>query len=83
MTPRLSPAQLRVRDALLKNPDFTNAELGDELGISEKTTKNYMSGLLEAYRVGTRAGLVAELVLEDVRARQQAHRCPCCGHDLE
>jgi hypothetical protein len=79
----LTPALSRLRDAVRANPDFTSAELGAELGLAEKTVKNQVGLLLEAYHVTSRHGLIAELVWEEVRRRQTQRRCPCCGHELE
>jgi len=40
---------------------LTNRQIGEELGLAEKTVKNYMSSVLSKLRVGRRAEASAYL----------------------
>jgi two-component system response regulator DevR len=56
---RLSPQEERI--LRLVADGLTNKEIGDQLGLAEKTVKNYMSSVLTKLRVGRRAEAAAYL----------------------
>jgi DNA-binding NarL/FixJ family response regulator len=56
---RLSPQEERI--LTLVADGLTNKQIGDELGLAEKTVKNYMSSVLTKLRVGRRAEAAAYL----------------------
>ncbi|MDX1619802.1 MAG: LuxR C-terminal-related transcriptional regulator [Nitriliruptorales bacterium] len=58
--PSLSPRQQEVIELIAEG--MTNAEIGDQLGISERTVKAYAQELYDKLGVRNRAGAVAEAV---------------------
>jgi two-component system response regulator DevR len=56
---RLSPQEERILQLVADG--LTNKQIGDELGLAEKTVKNYMSSVLTKLRVGRRAEAAAYL----------------------
>jgi two-component system, NarL family, response regulator DevR len=56
---RLSPQEERI--LTLVADGRTNKEIGDELGLAEKTVKNYVSSILSKLEVGRRAEAAAYL----------------------
>jgi DNA-binding NarL/FixJ family response regulator len=50
---RLSPQEERILQLVADG--LTNKQIGDQLGLAEKTVKNYMSSVLTKLRVGRRA----------------------------
>jgi two-component system response regulator DevR len=56
---RLSPQEERI--LTLVADGLTNKQIGDQLGLAEKTVKNYMSSVLTKLRVGRRAEAAAYL----------------------
>lgn len=60
--PHLSPRQQEVLERIAEG--MTNAEIGVELGITERTVKAYAQELYDKLGVRNRAGAVAEAVRE-------------------
>jgi DNA-binding CsgD family transcriptional regulator len=60
--PHLSPRQQEVLERIAEG--MTNAEIGEQLGISERTVKAYAQELYDKLGVRNRAGAVAEAVKE-------------------
>ncbi len=60
--PHLSPRQQEVLERIAEG--MTNAEIGAELGITERTVKAYAQELYDKLGVRNRAGAVAEAVRE-------------------
>jgi DNA-binding CsgD family transcriptional regulator len=56
--PRLSPRQQQVVDLVAQG--MTNAEIGEQLGITERTVKAYAQELYDKLGVRNRAGAVAQ-----------------------
>ena len=56
---RLSPQEERI--LTLVADGLTNREIGDELGLAEKTVKNYLSSILAKLEVARRAEAAAYL----------------------
>ena len=56
---RLSPQEERILSAVANGK--TNKEIGDELGLAEKTVKNYVSSILSKLEVARRAEAAAYL----------------------
>jgi two-component system, NarL family, response regulator DevR len=56
---RLSPQEERILQLVADGR--TNKEIGDQLGLAEKTVKNYMSSVLTKLQVGRRAEAAAYL----------------------
>jgi DNA-binding CsgD family transcriptional regulator len=56
--PHLSPRQQQVLELMAEG--MTNAEIGDELGVTERTVKAYAQELYDKLGVRNRAGAVAE-----------------------
>jgi DNA-binding NarL/FixJ family response regulator len=56
---RLSPQEERI--LTLVADGRTNREIGDELGLAEKTVKNYVSSILSKLEVARRAEAAAYL----------------------
>ena len=56
---RLSPQEERILQLVADG--LTNKQIGDQLGLAEKTVKNYMSSVLTKLRVGRRAEAAAYL----------------------
>lgn len=56
--PRLSPRQQEVLQLMAKG--MTNAEIGSQLGVTERTVKAYAQELYDKLGVRNRAGAVAE-----------------------
>ncbi len=56
---RLSPQEERILQLVADG--LTNKQIGEELGLAEKTVKNYMSSVLSKLRVGRRAEAAAYL----------------------
>lgn len=56
--PHLSPRQQQVVDLVAQG--LTNAQIGDELGITERTVKAYAQELYDKLGVRNRAGAVAQ-----------------------
>jgi len=56
--PHLSPRQQQVLELMAQG--MTNAEIGDELGVTERTVKAYAQELYDKLGVRNRAGAVAE-----------------------
>jgi two-component system response regulator DevR len=56
---RLSPQEERILQLVADG--LTNKQIGDQLGLAEKTVKNYMSSVLSKLRVGRRAEAAAYL----------------------
>lgn len=57
---RLTPTERRILDAIAQGS--TNREIGDSLGLAEKTIKNYVSTILSKLHVARRAEAAAYLV---------------------
>ncbi|CAN5875321.1 response regulator transcription factor [soil metagenome] len=57
---RLTPTERRILDAIAQGS--TNRQIGDALGLAEKTIKNYVSTILSKLHVARRAGAAAYLV---------------------
>jgi two-component system, NarL family, response regulator DevR len=57
---RLSPTERRILDAIAEGQ--TNRQIGRQLGLAEKTIKNYVSGILAKLGVGGRTEAAAYLV---------------------
>ncbi|HUG83297.1 MAG TPA: response regulator transcription factor [Euzebya sp.] len=57
---RLTPTERRILDAIATGS--TNREIGDHLGLAEKTIKNYVSTILSKLHVARRAEAAAYLV---------------------
>jgi DNA-binding CsgD family transcriptional regulator len=60
--PHLSPRQQEVLERIAEG--MTNAEIGEQLGISERTVKAYAQELYDKLGVRNRAGAVAEAIKE-------------------
>lgn len=60
--PHLSPRQQEVLERIAEG--MTNAQIGEELGITERTVKAYAQELYDKLGVRNRAGAVAEAVKE-------------------
>jgi pSer/pThr/pTyr-binding forkhead associated (FHA) protein len=60
--PHLSPRQQEVLERIAEG--MTNAEIGEQLGITERTVKAYAQELYDKLGVRNRAGAVAEAVKE-------------------
>jgi pSer/pThr/pTyr-binding forkhead associated (FHA) protein len=58
--PRLSPRQQQVLEHIAEG--MTNADIGEQLGITERTVKAYAQELYDKLGVRNRAGAVAEAV---------------------
>ena len=56
---RLSPQEERIR--VLVADGLTNGQIGTELGLAEKTVKNYVSSILSKLEVARRAEAAAYL----------------------
>lgn len=56
---KLSPQEERILQLVADG--LTNKQIGDQLGLAEKTVKNYMSSVLTKLRVGRRAEAAAYL----------------------
>jgi DNA-binding NarL/FixJ family response regulator len=56
---RLSPQEERILAGIADGK--TNKEIGDELGLAEKTVKNYVSSILSKLEVARRAEAAAYL----------------------
>jgi two-component system, NarL family, response regulator DevR len=56
---RLSPQEERILQLVADG--LTNRQIGEQLGLAEKTIKNYMSSVLTKLRVGRRAEAAAYL----------------------
>jgi len=56
---RLSPQEERILQLVAEGK--TNKQIGDQLGLAEKTVKNYMSSVLGKLQVGRRAEAAAYL----------------------
>lgn len=56
--PHLSPRQQQVLELMAEG--MTNAEIGDQLGVTERTVKAYAQELYDKLGVRNRAGAVAE-----------------------
>lgn len=57
---RLTPTERRILDQIAEGA--TNREIGDSLGLAEKTIKNYVSTILSKLHVARRAEAAAYLV---------------------
>jgi len=57
---RLTPTERRILDQIASGA--TNRQIGDELGLAEKTIKNYVSTILSKLQVARRAEAAAYLV---------------------
>ena len=57
---RLTPTERRILDAIAEGQ--TNRQIGDTLGLAEKTIKNYVSTILSKLHVARRAEAAAYLV---------------------
>ena len=57
---RLTPTERRILDAIAQGD--TNREIGETLGLAEKTIKNYVSTILSKLHVARRAEAAAYLV---------------------
>lgn len=78
----LSGIERRLCDLLLEQPDRTDRELGQILGLSDKTVKNYMSGIYRWFGVGGRTSLAVKL--SQIEFGPARHRfCPSCGRPYE
>jgi two-component system, NarL family, response regulator DevR len=64
---RLSPQEERILQLVADG--LTNKQIGDQLGLAEKTVKNYMSSVLTKLRVGRRAEAAAYLVRHTIDER--------------
>jgi hypothetical protein len=54
----LSRPQRRLMDTFAANPDWKNAQLAHELGVSESYVDQLLRGVFAVYRVRTRTGAV-------------------------
>jgi two-component system, NarL family, response regulator DevR len=64
---RLSPQEERILGLVAEG--LTNRQIGQRLGLAEKTVKNYMSSVLSKLRVGRRAEAAAYLARHTVDER--------------
>jgi DNA-binding NarL/FixJ family response regulator len=64
---RLSPQEERILQLVADG--LTNKQIGDQLGLAEKTIKNYMSSVLTKLRVGRRAEAAAYLARHTIEER--------------
>jgi two-component system response regulator DevR len=64
---RLSPQEERILGLVADG--LTNKQIGDRLGLAEKTVKNYMSSVLTKLRVGRRAEAAAYLARHTIEER--------------
>jgi two-component system response regulator DevR len=64
---RLSPQEERILQLVADG--LTNKQIGDRLGLAEKTVKNYMSSVLTKLRVGRRAEAAAYLARHTIEER--------------
>jgi two-component system, NarL family, response regulator DevR len=64
---RLSPQEERILQLVADG--LTNKQIGDQLGLAEKTVKNYMSSVLTKLRVGRRAEAAAYLARHTIEER--------------
>ena len=64
---RLSPQEERILQLVANG--LTNRQIGEELGLAEKTVKNYMSSVLSKLRVGRRAEAAAYLARHTIDER--------------
>lgn len=64
---RLSPQEERILQLVADG--LTNKQIGDQLGLAEKTVKNYMSSVLSKLRVGRRAEAAAYLARHTIDER--------------
>jgi two-component system, NarL family, response regulator DevR len=64
---RLSPQEERTLQLVADG--LTNKQIGEELGLAEKTVKNYMSSVLSKLRVGRRAEAAAYLARHTIEER--------------
>ncbi len=64
---RLSPQEERILQLVADG--LTNKQIGEELGLAEKTVKNYMSSVLTKLRVGRRAEAAAYLARHTIDER--------------
>jgi two-component system, NarL family, response regulator DevR len=62
---RLSPQEERVLELVAKG--LTNGQIGDELGLAEKTVRNYVSSVLGKLEVGRRAEAAAYVARHAIR----------------
>jgi DNA-binding NarL/FixJ family response regulator len=62
---RLSPREERVLELVATG--MTNREIGTELGLAEKTVRNYVSNILAKLEVGRRAEAAAYLARHSIR----------------
>jgi DNA-binding NarL/FixJ family response regulator len=64
---KLSPQEERILQLVADG--LTNKQIGDQLGLAEKTVKNYMSSVLTKLRVGRRAEAAAYLARHTIEER--------------
>jgi two-component system response regulator DevR len=64
---RLSPQEERILQLVADG--LTNKQIGEQLGLAEKTVKNYMSSVLTKLRVGRRAEAAAYLARHTIDER--------------
>lgn len=57
---KLTPTEVRIVDHIARGR--TNREIGDEVGLAEKTVKNYVSSILSKLQVARRAEAAAYFV---------------------
>lgn len=62
--PQLSPREQQTLELIAEG--LTNGEIGDRLGITERTVKAYASGLYKKLDVANRAAAVAEALKHDL-----------------
>jgi two-component system, NarL family, response regulator DevR len=62
---RLSPQEERVLELVAKG--LTNGQIGSELGLAEKTVRNYVSSVLAKLEVGRRAEAAAYVARHAIR----------------
>jgi DNA-binding NarL/FixJ family response regulator len=62
---RLSPQEERVLELVAKG--LTNGQIGVELGLAEKTVRNYVSSVLGKLEVGRRAEAAAYVARHTLR----------------
>jgi DNA-binding NarL/FixJ family response regulator len=64
---KLSPQEERILQLVADG--LTNKQIGEQLGLAEKTVKNYMSSVLTKLRVGRRAEAAAYLARHTIEER--------------
>ena len=73
----LSPQQQRVIESVALGK--TNAEIGADMGLSEKTVKNYLAEAMERLGIHRRAGIAAYVVKKGIHETQDDRNGSDCG----